>query len=350
MKIKEFQEFLKKKDIDAAIFLNTDENKRDKSIFYFSNIDTEFACLVIPKEKSPFLIIGALEEEMVKKKSRIKKIILLDKKFFEQLKRLVGNAKKIGINFNIITLKEKKMFLKHFKNVKFVDISKEVTNLRIQKTDDEIEKIRKACKITDNIFSKITSNFKFKNEKEIETFIENEAKKNGCTLSFPSIVASNKNASMPHYKDNNCEIKKGFLLMDFGVRYQGYNSDITRTIYVGTPSEKEFDEYYKLLGVQEETIRQLKPNVDFKKLNENVKKVLGENFIHSLGHGLGIDVHELVSTEKKMRLKENTVLTIEPGIYYLGRYGIRIEDDVLITKKGYEVLTKAKKELIIVQD
>lgn len=348
MKIKELQTILQRKNIDAAIFYNSSENKRDKSIFYFTGIDPEFSFLVIPKNDVPFLIIGRLEEEIAKKNSKIKKIIALDSKFSEFLSKKMKKYYVVGVNNNFFTINERKFFKKHLKTKKFVDISKDVTKLRIQKTDDEIDKIKKACKIADEIFYKIISDFNFKNEKDIEMFISDFARRNGCKLSFSPIVANGKNASMPHYKDNNCDLKNGFLLLDFGINYEGYCSDITRTIYLGNPSDDEVCEYYKLLGVQEQAISELKKGVSFKKLDENVRKILGKSFIHSLGHGLGIDVHENISLDKNSKLNEGVVLTIEPGVYYPNNFGIRIEDDILITKKGYEILTKSKKDLIII--
>lgn len=348
MKVEQLQQILKKRNIDAAIFYNSSENKRDKSIFYFTGIDTEFSFLVIPRNDEPILVIGALEEEIVRKNSKIKKIIALNGKFSEFLSKKMKKYNTIGVNYSIFSLNDKKFFKKHLKIRKFVDISKDVMNLRIQKDSDELEKIRKACNITDNIFSEMISNFNFKNEKDIEMFISDYARKNDCTLSFSPIIANGKNASMPHYKENNCDLNKGFLLLDFGVNYKGYCSDITRTIYLGNPSDNEVCEYYNLLGVQEQAINELKKDISFKKLDESVKKVLGKNFIHSLGHGLGIDVHESISIDKNLKLNESVVLTIEPGIYYPNKFGIRIEDDVLITKKGHEVLTKSKKDLIII--
>ena len=349
-RFRKIQNYLSLNDIDIAFFLNLNENKRDKSILYFTDVDPEFSCLIISKKKSSFLIIGKLEEEKIKKETKIK-VISLEKKLFDLVNKQIPNIKKIGVNFDQISINEEKKIKKGFSNkVKLVDISKELTNLRIQKSKEEVEKIKFACKITDNIFSKIIKNFNFKNENEIVEFIENEAKKKGCELAFPSIVASGASASMPHYDKCNSRIKKGFLLMDYGVRYKGYNSDMTRTIYVGTPNNTELEGYNTLLGIQKEAINQLRAGIDYKKIDKGVKDVLKEKIIHSLGHGLGIDVHEPISTNpKKAILKEGTVLTVEPGIYFPGKYGIRIEDDVLITKTGSEILTKSTKELIIIK-
>lgn len=347
MKINTFQKIIKKNGLDAAVFLNSDENKRDKNIFYFAGVDPEFCCLVVPKDKNSFLIIGSLDEEMVKKESKIEKIILFEKRLKYIIEKEIGSIKKIGVNFSKFTLAEKKIF----KGIKFYDISKEIINLRIEKENNEISKIKNACKITDNIFSLLIKNFKFKTEKEIEEFIEKEAKTKGCKLAFPTIVASGKNSSMPHYQKNNSKLQKGFCVIDFGVNYKGYNSDMTRTIYIGKPSSKDINEYYKLLDVQQEAIKQLGIGIDYMKVHKGVKKVLGDAFIHGLGHGLGIDVHEPISiNNKNLRLKENTVLTVEPGVYYPNKYGIRIEDDILITKKGPVVLTKSRKYLIVINN
>lgn len=350
IRIKDFQKILLKKNIDYAIFLNSDENKRDKAIFYFSGVDPEFACLIIPKKGEPSLIVASLDLELSKKESRIKDIVLLDKNFLTQLKKILKNAKTIGVNFKIFTLNEERLIKKYLKNMKLTDISREIIELRIQKTDEEIKKIKKACKITDDIFSKIIKNFNFKSEKEIEEFIEKETRKKGCRSAFSPDIAAGVNSSMPHYKDNDKKLQKGFLIIDFGVNYKGYNSDMTRTIYIGTPEKCEEKEYYKVLKAQTDAIKQLKAFSDFRKIDKKARKVLGKPFIHSIGHGLGIDIHEKLSADKKkIILKENSVLTIEPGVYYPKKFGIRIEDDILVTKKGYEILTKSRKELIVIK-
>ena len=183
--------------------------------------------------------------------------------------------------------------------------------------------------------------------------MEYGAKKKGCEIAFPTIVASGINSSEVHHNTSNDKLKRGFCIIDFGIRHKNYCTDTSRTIYLGKPSKKEIEIYNMLLRVQEDAIRKIKPNMKCSCLHKEVKKNLGKHaklFTHGLGHGFGIMVHELPSLidDSKDKIKENSVFTIEPGIYFRN-FGIRIEDDVLVAKGKVEVLTRASKELTIIK-
>jgi len=193
---------------------------------------------------------------------------------------------------------------------------------------------------------------KFKTEAQVKAFLEYETKKKGCEMAFPTIVASGKNSSKAHHNTEDIKLKKGFCVIDFGIRYKNYCTDTTRTIYLGKPSKKEIEVYNFLLGVQKKAIGRVRSGEKCAGLFEQVKKDLGKNskyFTHGLGHGLGIKVHEFPDlTEKsKHKIKENSIFTIEPAVY-LKNFGIRIEDDILVTKDKIEVLTKVGKDLLII--
>jgi len=200
---------------------------------------------------------------------------------------------------------------------------------------------------------KAIKNFKtFKTESEAAAFLEYETKKQGLELSFNPIVASGVNGSIPHYEPANIKIKKGFCVIDFGVKYKGYCSDITRTIYIGTPSKKEKDTYNSLLKIQKDTINKVKPNKKCSELYDFVNTSLGKDkkyFTHGLGHGVGVEIHELpnLTLNSKDRIKNNMVFTIEPGVYFPRRFGIRIEDTLLFKNKPI-LLTKTTKDLLII--
>ncbi len=177
----------------------------------------------------------------------------------------------------------------------------------------------------------------------MEKYIRSYALENDLGLAFDPIVASGSNSRNAHH-DNSGILKKGFLVLDLGFTYKGYCSDMTRTFYIGTPSEEEESQYYKVLKSQEKALEMVKASVSFQKIEEKVRDFLGDDneyFIHSLGHGLGVDVHE--KPFKSDILKTNQVITIEPGIYK--KQGVRIED-VLIVKNKAEILTKTPKKLI----
>lgn len=215
----------------------------------------------------------------------------------------------------------------------------------------KIEHIRKACSVNDEIFSLLLKNIKsLKTEKDIDKFLRKEIRKRKLKIAFPPVVASGANAAEIHHKPKKTKLKKGFLVLDFGVKYMGYCSDMTRTIYIGNASAKEKQIYSKILSVQKSAVRKAKPGEECFEIDYFARKKLGrlrEYFAHSLGHGVGKKIHEKPNLSPKTaeKLKKGDVVTVEPGIYIKKKFGIRIEDTVLIGKKP-TALTKSTKKLI----
>ncbi|MEK7105998.1 MAG: M24 family metallopeptidase, partial [Patescibacteria group bacterium] len=183
-----------------------------------------------------------------------------------------------------------------------------------------------------------------------------QIKKRGLKPSFKPIVTSGKNAGNEIHPFSPTEKKlSGFVIIDFGVVYEKYMSDMTRTIYVGTPSKKEKDLYNKLLASQLGAIKISKSGEKCASIDAYVRKFLGKDtkyFIHTLGHGVGTKIHELPRIyykKTKPLLKDNMVITIEPGLYIKNKLGMRIEDTCLIKKNGCVPLTKSTKRLIVVK-
>jgi len=343
-KIKELQEYLKKKKIDSALIFNYCTN--DPNFLYFCGVDIGASYLLIPKKGPAELLINETEYERAKKESRIRKIKKFSrgKEIKEYFQKKIKN-KVVGVNYEKVTLGSAKRLRKY---CKIKDISRELIRIRSIKTEEEIKKIKKSCSIASNIIKTCIKNFKkFKTETDVKEFLEKEALKRKCKVDF-AIVASGINASMPHYNACNVNLKKGFCVIDFGVIYKNYCSDITRTLYIGKPSKKEVEVYNKVLKIQEECIRKVKQGLKAKNLDSFARKKL-KGFIHSLGHGVGIEIHEYpnISDESKDILKKNMVFTIEPGTYKAKRYGIRIEDTILLKDKA-EILTKVDKKLKII--
>ncbi len=356
MKTKELKEILGEKGCDFAIFYNSDSSKTNADMLYFSGYNG-IGALVVPKKQSPFLIVPQMEFEKAGN-SKIKQVYPMEKKrFFESIYGVVKKkrikARNIAIDKNNFTLNSYKYFRKQFKNVKSKDIFLDCMKLREIKTETEVKYLRKSCSYADKILQKSIKNFKsFRTESEVAAFLEYETKKLGLGISFNPIVASGSNGSMPHYEPSNSKIKNGFCVLDFGVKYKGYCSDITRTIYVGRPSKKDKEIYNFLLNIQKNTINQVKNNRKCSELYDFVNKSLGKygkNFTHGLGHGVGVEIHELpnLTLNSKDKIRNSMVFTIEPGIYFPKKFGIRIEDTVLFKNKT-EVLTKTTKDLLIV--
>jgi Xaa-Pro aminopeptidase len=215
------------------------------------------------------------------------------------------------------------------------------------------ESVEKACRANDEIFRLIIGNLKskaLKTEKDIDNLIRREARKRKLRIAFPPVVASGKNAAEIHHKPGKSRLKKGFLVLDFGLKQGGFCSDMTRTICLGKASKKERQIYNSLLAIQKSAVKMAKPGTECFDIDCFVRKKLGklrECFLHSLGHGVGKKIHEKPNLSPKTCdvLKKGDIITIEPGIYIKNRMGIRIEDSILVGKAP-KVLTKAPKFLI----
>lgn len=358
-KLEEFKSILEDKKCNFALFHNSDPSISNLNMFYFSGYGG-IGALIIPKNKPPFLTVPEMEFESAKKSTGngFFRIYKLEKKeFFESIYKIAKrNGLKMGnmaIDRNNFTLNSYRHFKKQFKSAKTKDVSQDCLRLREIKTEKEIKILKKSCGYTDKILQKLIRNFKsFKTESLAGAFLEYEAKKQGLEISFNPIVASGTNGSMPHHTPSNAKIKKGFCVVDFGVKYKGYCSDITRTIYIGEPSKKEKGIYNFLLKIQKNTINEVKNNKKCSELYDFANKNLGKyknNFIHGLGHGVGVEIHELpnLTLNSKDRIRNSVVFTIEPGIYFPKRFGIRIEDTILFKNRA-AVLTKTSKDLIII--
>lgn len=230
------------------------------------------------------------------------------------------------------------------------------------KTQSEISKIEKACKLADKIFDCILKKIRLGiTEKELAQKINFLIKTNKSKPSFPTIVAFGKNSANIHnIPTDNKLIKNQIILLDFGVKLDGYCSDMTRTIFFGKPTEKQRKMYRAVLRAQSLAIKAIRDKHFFKKpIKEfDIDKIARdyvisqgyESFKHGLGHGIGKKVHEFpprLSPKSRNYLKEGMVFSVEPGIYISGFGGIRIEDLIALEKSGPRVLTHSPKNFII---
>ncbi|UTR14475.1 Xaa-Pro peptidase family protein [Salipaludibacillus sp. LMS25] len=238
-----------------------------------------------------------------------------------------------------------------------VPVNQLVENLRLFKSDEEIAIIQKAVDIADAAFSHIQPYLR-PGVKEIDIANELEffmRKSGAVSSSFDIIVASGPRSALPHGVASDKVIEKGELVtLDFGAYYKGYCSDITRTVAIGEPSAQLKDIYDTVLQAQLIGVNQIKPGITGKEADALTRDYIneqgyGQYFGHSTGHGLGMEVHERpgLSHRSDKRLKAGMVVTVEPGIYVAGIGGTRIEDDILITDNGNNILSKSSKELLI---
>ncbi|MEK6941948.1 MAG: M24 family metallopeptidase [archaeon] len=212
--------------------------------------------------------------------------------------------------------------------------------------------IKKACKITDTIFSSLARNIgSFGTERDIARFIKKEIRSRGLRPAFEPIVGSGPGGAEPHHKPQNVPLVAGFCVIDLGVRVNGYCSDMTRTVFFGKPSKKHREIYALVLSSQKNGVKLLKDGVFAEPIWRVSYKSLGAHrnrFIHGLGHGLGKHIHLRPFLKKKSKdvLKAGDIVTVEPGVYFKTRFGIRIEDDFLVTKNGFVRLSKTTNKLL----
>lgn len=267
-----------------------------------------------------------------------------------------ANCPRVGIEENYISYSKYQNLVRIYRLKEAVETNNLIEKMRTIKDDNEIAKIRQACEITDNCFTHLLEYIKVgMTERQIAFEIEKYFIENGATgLAFDTIVASGENSSKPHAVPTNRKIQSGDnITIDFGAKYKGYCSDMTRTIFVGSVSDEVRNLYNFILEGQLRATNKIKDGVDGKSVARGVQiEYNARNFelIHALGHGVGLEVHELpyLSYRSSQILKENMVVTNEPGIYIPEKIGIRIEDTILVNKLESEVLTKSSKELIVI--
>ncbi|WP_297090728.1 Xaa-Pro dipeptidase PepQ [Thermococcus sp.] len=348
MRIKRLQEFIAEKELDAALITGRE------NLFYFTGSSPVLGGYLVVTADDALFIVPELEYEEARETSKVP----VDKfktgsELYEKLKGF--NPARLGIegktSFSTVQNLREKVGVEDFFVVD--DVIKE---LRIIKTPEEIDVIKAACEIADMaMMAALEEISEGKREREIAAQMEYIMKMNGAEKpAFDTIIASGWRSALPHGVASDKRIEKGDLVViDEGALYRHYHSDTTRTIVVGSPNEKQKDIYYAVLEAQRKGVEAARPGVTAKELDTIVRDVIkeygyGDHFIHSTGHGVGLQIHEWprVSQQDDTELKPGMVITIEPGIYIPKFGGVRIEDTVLITENGAVRLTKTERELI----
>lgn len=333
-----------------AVYISSPSN-----LFYFSNYANEDARILLTKDKQYYISDKRVREEFEQTHSdftfiEINPSLNYTTKSIELLKQLKIN--KIAFeDFQILNIE----FL-YFKKFKMYPISSFLSKLRSIKQKDEIDNIILAQETTDMIFQKVLNTIKPGNtELEISSFINSEIYKSGCTLAFDTIVAFGKNTSKPHAHPGSSSLEENDIItIDFGAKYKGYCSDMTRSFAIGKIDEQYVDLYHAVQEAQNRALSGIHAGLKGSECDalarEYFKEInMDDCFSHSLGHSLGIDIHELPSLSKYYCdiIEEGVVTSVEPGLYIPGKFGVRIEDIVIVKQDGVHNLTKSPKNLII---
>lgn len=278
---------------------------------------------------------------------------------FDELNRLIeaDGIKNLSFEDSRLTYAEYSQYHEKLKAPKFLPLGRTIEELRIIKDDTEIDVIRQAVRIADNVFSHILEYIKpGVTEIELAAEMEHEMRREGAIgPSFDTIIASGLRASMPHGVASEKKIEAGDVItFDFGALYKGYCSDMTRTVFLGKPEPELARIYNIVLNANQLGLDTVKYGMQGKDVDAAVRKFIadagfGDNFGHGLGHGVGLEIHEdpTLSLRGELILKEGMIVTIEPGIYVPGLGGVRIEDMVAIGRNDISILTASPKEMIV---
>ena len=294
------------------------------NIRYLTGIEAE-GILLITRKENIYITDGRYIEAVNNVITIDDEIVVMDIKNIssEDYENFFNFCENVGFEENYITYAKYKEYIQKYQINNFEETDSIIEKQRMIKDDEEIEKIRKACTITDECFEYLLEFIKIgMTEKEIAYEIEKYFKSHGATL-------------------------------DFGCIYKGYCSDMTRTVFAGFVPEYIKSVYDLVLKNQLQTTSEYKDGANIRTISKMVEgdfKLNGFDLIHSLGHGVGLEIHELpyINSKVDKNLKEKMVVTNEPGIYIPDRFGIRIEDTILITKFGCESLTKSNRNYVIV--
>lgn len=327
------------------------------NIRYLTNINAE-GVLLITRRENVYITDGRYMEIVNNALTIDDEVIVYDVKELtkEDYENFFTFCENVGFEESNLTYARYKEYMHKYKINNFEETEGLLEKLRIVKKEDEIECIKKACILTDNCFEHLRQFIKIgMTEKEIAFEVEKFFMTNGADgLAFDTIVASGPNSSMPHAVPTDRKIENGDpITIDMGCKYKGYCSDMTRTVFAGYVPQFMRPVYDLVLKNQLRVQEELKEGTNTKIISRFVEsefKLNGANMVHSLGHGVGLDIHEypFINSKYDFILKENMVITDEPGIYIPARFGVRIEDTVLITKYSSQSLTLSEKGYVVV--
>ena len=314
------------------------------NIKYLTKIDAE-GILLLTRKENIFITDSRYIDDVSSIITPFDEIVVDDQKNIskDDYENFFLFCENVGFEEKYLTYSDYKEYIRKYKINSFVEAGDLITTLRMIKDDKEIANIKRACEITDQCFNMLKNYIRpGLTEKQIAKRIKNFFQENSEGESFDTIVASGENSSKPHAVPTDRVIRKNDIItIDMGCKINGYCSDMTRTIFIGEPTEE-----------QKKVLNEIREGQNIKTLAKSVESdfnVNNQTLIHGLGHGVGLEIHEAPSINMKNEnlLKENMVITDEPGIYLAGSFGVRIEDTVLVTKQGCITLTESNKECII---
>ena len=351
-RIRKLQNILKKESLDLLLATSL------PNVRYLSGYTGTNGLILVSLNGSLFLTDFRYKEQ-ARQQVKYLKVVIVERELIlslPTLSLLKPKRVKLGFESNHLNCGTYRKLKNLLPNCLLVPTENIIESLSVKKEQNEIDRIKKAVSITDQVFYEILDLVKPQvKEQDIAAEIEYRFKKYGSSAPFfETIVSSGKRSALPHGVASSKKIEKGDLVtLDMGAVYDGYTADLTRTVVVGKANKLQKKVYNIVLKAQKEALSKVKPKIKACDLDKVARDVIkragyGKYFGHGLGHGIGAVIHEgpAINPRNQQLLDAGMVITIEPGIYIPNWGGVRIEDDVVITKKGCEVLTKAEKNLI----
>ena len=346
-------------EVDAIVFANAVEPHMDLGFFYVTGLTAgvfENSMAVAFPDGRVKILTSPLEESIA---NRTGMEVIVSESHEDRgdcVKKALEGATKIGFDSRSMVYSTYLSLSKTRRETAFIDVSESIKECRLVKDEIEIDRTREACRMASDAAEKVKDMLhEGAKEYEIAAELTYMMQKQGATgNSFNPVIAFGPNSADPHYLAGDVAAKQGdALLLDFGCMYKRYASDITRTYYLGKADSEQKRMYETVLEAQLIGIDSIAPGVDGAEVDRHVREHIDGTsfkgrFIHSTGHSIGLSVHDggTLSYRRPLTLEPGMIFTVEPGIYIPGKYGVRIEDDVLVTKNGVEILTSASKDLI----
>lgn len=335
-----------------------------KHVYYLTGFSSEpherILGLILSKGDEPFLLVPALDLEAAKEACPNMRIYTHTdtENAYEVLKRCLGRAvHRLGVEKSHLTVNRYEALSDALGPKQYVDVEAPLREMRAIKSPDEIARLKNAARLVEEVLRKGLKHVApGVMEQDIAAELEYTMKKAGVSPAFATTVLSGEKSALPHGATGNRKIRSGdLLLFDMGVAADGYLSDITRTFAVENVDAKLKEIYETVLEANEQAIASVRPGAVLADVDRAARQRIeqqgyGAYFTHRVGHGLGIEVHEYPSVhgDNQDVLRAGMVITIEPGIYLPGIGGVRIEDDVLVTPTGVELLTMFPKHLTVI--
>jgi len=360
-RIEECQALMRKGGFDLLILSPSFD------MYYFSGFRDEagerMLLLLIPADGSPIFIAPQLYEEHIKRDSFVQNVRIW-KDSADPTELLSNTLRQLRLrNLRILVDDDMRaVFLLSLKSIlphcEFTPASTVISCLRIRKSMEEIERLERASSIADKVFDAVSKlDITGMTEVELAAQLEYEMKRwDARKVAFETLVAAGLNGALPHHRAGTRIIEEGdVVVIDYGCRWQGYCSDITRTIVCKAPTNKVREVYDIVKLSQEAAFQSVKPGIAAEEIDRVARAIItekgyGEYFIHRTGHGIGLAVHEppYIVEGNNTTLEEGMTFTVEPGIYLPGQFGVRIEDIILVTSEGGRRLNNCSRELQVV--